>query len=110
MAAVRRPARRALAGMLHAAPNRRSEELGHNLRRWARTARERRVLDQADASVPMPRLPLFRPCRDLLSADNAAGTLLVRERGAGCLPKIAALRPRSEEHTSELQSHLNLVC
>src|SRR5260370_29370803 len=28
----------------------------------------------------------------------------------GNLPDAQALTPRSEEHTSELQSHLNLVC
>src|SRR5260370_7627242 len=27
-----------------------------------------------------------------------------------CIPAIADMRARSEEHTSELQSHLNLVC
>src|SRR5260370_14112747 len=30
-----------------------------------------------------------------------------RARRSGCAPRRA---PRSEEHTSELQSHLNLVC
>src|SRR5260221_4167063 len=40
MAAVRRPARRALACMLHAAPNGRSGEIGHNPRRWGRTGQE----------------------------------------------------------------------
>src|SRR5260370_17140268 len=36
-----------------------------------------------------------------------------RRRGPGHRPGAAGklrLRPRSEEHTSELQSHLNLVC
>src|SRR6266404_4895649 len=50
-------ARRALAGMLRAAPNGRSGQSGHNLRRWARTGREGRVLGQAAASVSTPRLP-----------------------------------------------------
>src|SRR6185369_6288040 len=31
-------------------------------------------------------------------------------RGAGVVGKQPVLKPRSEEHTSELQSHLNLVC
>src|SRR6266480_6624731 len=30
--------------------------------------------------------------------------------GAGCPADRGGRRPRSEEHTSELQSHVNLVC
>src|SRR6266480_8117305 len=31
-------------------------------------------------------------------------------RGVAAQPRVAQLVPRSEEHTSELQSHVNLVC
>src|SRR6202158_2071213 len=93
MAEVRRPARNVLACRLRAAPNGRWEELGHSLRRRVRTGREGRVLDPAVASVPTPRLLLSHPYRDLHSAGNAGRTLLVRERGAGCLQAIAAPPP-----------------
>src|SRR5207237_10280278 len=33
-----------------------------------------------------------------------------REKGDGIPREDSGRRPRSEEHTSELQSHLNLVC
>jgi len=36
-----------------------------------------------------------------------SGTSIYNELLRSCLP---AAEPRSEEHTSELQSHLNLVC
>src|SRR5438034_6669325 len=37
------------------------------------------------------------------------GCLIVR-RGVLQIPKFGAINPRSEEHTSELQSHSDLVC
>src|SRR5690242_21663131 len=44
-----------------------------------------------------------RSCCDLAwSSDRGAGRVLARWRSRG--------RCRSEEHTSELQSHVNLVC
>src|SRR5438477_8390530 len=52
--------------------------------------------------------------RGLLAADVRAGAAMDRElervlASRHALPEVAAL-VRSEEHTSELQSHVNLVC
>src|SRR5260370_21671787 len=52
-------------------------------------------------ALPICRL-FFREEREQL-LDQVVGTLLSD-------PMAAALDHRSEEHTSELQSHLNLVC
>src|SRR5450631_651532 len=53
-----------------------------------------------------PRSTLF-PYTTLFRSDPAPVRLARRRaRGQGNL----ASRPRSEEHTSELQSHVNLVC
>src|SRR4051812_49478058 len=65
---------------------------------------------------PPPRSPLFpyttlfRPER--LQAGQRQPRARVRRPGAGRVrPPAARLRAvRSEEHTSELQSHVNLVC
>src|SRR5690242_21488263 len=46
---------------------------------------------------------------DALPIFPARAALPLRARGARPLPGGAPL-PRSEEHTSELQSHVNLVC
>src|SRR2546422_7454947 len=35
---------------------------------------------------------------------------LMRRRSRGCRPTARSIVPRSEEHTSELQSRLHLVC
>src|SRR5260370_8756316 len=39
-----------------------------------------------------------------------AGTVLLRASAAAEYAAAGLCQPRSEEHTSELQSHLNLVC
>src|SRR5207237_7941640 len=60
-------------------------------RRWRQTYWEGPLLDKGEvsgSSPPRPTIPLFSPVRRSC-------------RRAFC---------RSEEHTSELQSHLNLVC
>src|SRR5690242_21276459 len=72
-------------------------------------------------STLFPYTTLFRSLRELL--PRAAIPLPGRRRTAhdapsavhgglksGFLPRADALRFRSEEHTSELQSHVNLVC
>src|SRR5260370_1655592 len=41
---------------------------------------------------------------------SAKGSLLIDERGEGRPQRRGDAGSRSEEHTSELQSHLNLVC
>src|SRR5690242_20776123 len=61
-------------------------------------------------STLFPYTTLFRSCelvhvnRRRLTHQKAVETLLPS------LPVAGASRPRSEEHTSELQSHVNLVC
>src|SRR5207237_7839381 len=54
-------------------------------------------------------------CRWHISAAAGLGLCVLRLRTAVSLPEAHTgqdprLRKRSEEHTSELQSHLNLVC
>src|SRR5882762_4785274 len=44
-------------------------------------------------------------CADVRSARHSASVCVTLKRSSA-----AAAPPRSEEHTSELQSHLNLVC
>src|SRR5260370_22710506 len=63
-------------------------------------------------STLFPYTTLFRSPSGLLEDRPSRGTLCRlpfagKPRPAGC---IASGRGRSEEHTSELQSHLNLVC
>src|SRR5260370_8670284 len=47
---------------------------------------------------------------DLLAADDGMGPILCSETGSIAAPEEFVVHVRSEEHTSELQSHLNLVC
>src|SRR5260370_32287640 len=61
-------------------------------------------------STLFPYTTLFRSVRiDVINPAAAPDSL-----GAGVLANVfqwpPATAPRSEEHTSELQSHLNLVC
>src|SRR5260370_22439131 len=62
-----------------------------------------------------PRSTLF-PYTTLFRSRRDRASLLVAAPGAAfrCsesrLFRARAIQPRSEEHTSELQSHLNLVC
>src|SRR5882762_10979157 len=60
-------------------------------------------------STLFPYTTLFRSAAERFSAprDRDIGQLR-RRAGSGAPPCPAAVR--SEEHTSELQSHLNLVC
>src|SRR5260370_2708891 len=70
-------------------------------------------------STLFPYTTLFRSAREMLMDDRGLPNLVSDgehriERGHRLLKNhgdlIAADRARSEEHTSELQSHLNLVC
>src|SRR5260370_23842093 len=81
-------------------------------------------------STLFPYTTLFRSCRGVFHGDIredfaierdsrgfqavnqlAVGQAVVSGGGADALnPEFAILAFRSEEHTSELQSHLNLVC
>src|SRR5438477_7085276 len=65
-----------------------------------------------------PRSTLF-PYTTLFRSPHVVARLIVGDqlhprldvvRAPGAPPLAHALRPRSEEHTSELQSHVNLVC
>src|SRR5690242_21535122 len=58
-----------------------------------------------DASRWRSRAPGTRPA---VARDLRLGLVLLRDRRRGAAVAVAALR--SEEHTSELQSHVNLVC
>src|SRR5260370_16004553 len=61
-------------------------------------------------STLFPYTTLFRsPCH-ISARPPAAGWKESRRRCAAARPPAASPRRRSEEHTSELQSHLNLVC
>src|SRR5882762_1138253 len=51
----------------------------------------------------------FKATFCILGGIGAAGTAIVSTQTAGKVVS-ASCRGRSEEHTSELQSHLNLVC
>src|SRR5260370_26984130 len=67
-------------------------------------------------STLFPYTTLFRSCLDL--RQQPLHLLLLLERREPVVDavvhqvddRLAALEERSEEHTSELQSHLNLVC
>src|SRR5690242_21524730 len=57
-------------------------------------------------STLFPYTTLFRSTASFLPADG-----VTRPRGvAHRLATVGAVSGRSEEHTSELQSHVNLVC
>src|SRR5207237_3032840 len=59
---------------------------------------------------PPPRSTLF-PYTTLFRSRNAPTTCWsTASRAQWRSPPGSAAAPRSEEHTSELQSHLNLVC
>src|SRR5207237_9565201 len=54
------------------------------------------------------------PTRELLIEESVLGwkefeMQVVRDRNDNCII-VCSIENRSEEHTSELQSHLNLVC
>src|SRR5260370_32729912 len=74
-------------------------------------------------STLFPYTTLFRSCTDTSTptrlGSRARGGPIPSTRSAGSTPSVAAkttspnmerITRRSEEHTSELQSHLNLVC
>src|SRR5207237_7386841 len=73
------------------------------LSQWPRSSHDR-VIRQLSAAPPKQRAQLLVAIYD--SLDTLIRTLAIDEMGmsgqAECI--------RSEEHTSELQSHLNLVC
>src|SRR5690242_20819453 len=80
---------------LHSFPTRRSSDLGRPLVLGWMSMAGADMVDPFAARGLVPRLPVLRAAR---------GTICP---GAG---QPTCRRPRSEEHTSELQSHVNLVC
>src|SRR5438477_12663268 len=56
-----------------------------------------------------PRSTLF-PYTTLFRSDVRHPDLRERDREDPALPVVERGKDRSEEHTSELQSHVNLVC
>src|SRR5207237_10673555 len=66
-------------------------------------------------STLFPYTTLFRSDRVSMQAkrmgcDSSGFFSLFNGRSAECAPVNNQIQQRSEEHTSELQSHLNLVC
>src|SRR2546430_12333020 len=57
-------------------------------------------------STLFPYTTLFRSIRSCLPWTHCYVTYGLSEAG----PRVSTLAPRSEEHTSELQSQSNLVC
>src|SRR6266571_4588003 len=53
---------------------------------------------------PYDALPIWTRSRSFVASVNRIAT------GVGIRPDSTAIAIRSEEHTSELQSHVNLVC
>src|SRR5260370_21151663 len=62
----------------------------------------------AELGAPLREVPSF----DTLSLHTAAATQAIVERAVslGANLRVYFKEYRSEEHTSELQSHLNIVC
>src|SRR5260370_28460826 len=56
-------------------------------------------------STLFPYTTLFRSAVRIIISRVSNGPLLLLRESEACM-----MRSRSEEHTSELQSHLNLVC
>src|SRR5690606_39614799 len=79
-------------------------------------SRDRRALRRlrfpARGSRPRPRPRRFRPAGATESAGDAdgAGRLFDRRYAESVAARAARAAARSEEHTSELQSRVNLVC
>src|SRR5438477_5020183 len=62
-------------------------------------------------STLFPYTTLFRSCNDRsFSAARRALSFAARRRASLICEDLVFLGTRSEEHTSELQSHVNLVC
>src|SRR5438105_9446345 len=58
---------------------------------------------------PPPRSTLF-PYTTLFRSGSGHRAPLRRDRGPRCGERAGVLQDRSEEHTSELQSRVDLVC
>src|SRR5438132_8158192 len=60
-------------------------------------------------STLFPYTTLFRS-KSRWSGSTCPLTTLTESSGVPTSPRMTSLEPRSEEHTSELQSHSDLVC
>src|SRR5260370_9168320 len=58
----------------------------------------------------LPILPRSTSCAPTGLMSTPSFSASARNAGSRCAARKADISPRSEEHTSELQSHLNLVC
>src|SRR5260370_22584103 len=72
-----------------------------------RAASQRWLWCSCISSAPLPSWSAYRPRQPRLGVEAAASAVAVSVAEAGVAAEAGA---RSEEHTSELQSHLNLVC
>src|SRR2546422_4668741 len=61
-------------------------------------------------STLFPYTTLFRSCAADRGAGGGAGDRRLPLQRPPATHEVSAVRPRSEEHTSELQSRLHLVC
>src|SRR5207237_10176203 len=87
---------------LHAFPTRRS------FRSWLEREVAREYAQIRDAALSDPQKAFTNAEVEQAASDL---TVFAKQRGDAVLRQVAASRAkRSEEHTSELQSHLNLVC
>src|SRR5438477_9320764 len=69
------------------------------------------MLRRPPSSTLFPYTTLFRsPHRRAADAAAPHARASLCGGGNGCQSLGRSRRPRSEEHTSELQSHVNLVC
>src|SRR5438477_5565463 len=75
-------------------------------RRSASPHRKRRRLASSVALVPLFFANPIASCRASEMPDTAKGMVETNVSGK----TMIAIQARSEEHTSELQSHVNLVC
>src|SRR5690242_20866880 len=66
-------------------------------------------VERRTRAMEVLRRPVPRNSEVLVSAITK-GNYFAPLSGAGCCAACGCLSPRSEEHTSELQSHVNLVC
>src|SRR5260370_28604202 len=79
---------------------------------WSRQAPPRplKVLLHDDESAPIPAIDVVERERQVRSGPDGAAAGGGHPGADGAAHSAVAAGHRSEEHTSELQSHLNLVC
>src|SRR5690242_21088866 len=68
------------------------------------------MIRRPPTSTLFPYTTLFRSRRSSSATVESANTNATAETGASSMESPSTCIIRSEEHTSELQSHVNLVC